>query len=55
MGAAYAAGLSAGLYREEELFGGLVYEDYLPHIEADIRERLISGWKQAVRQALAHD
>lgn len=55
MGAAYAAGLSAGLYQEEELFGGLVYEDYLPHMEADTRERLVSGWKQAVRQTLAHD
>ena len=53
-GAACVAGLSAGLYREEELFAGKKRKTYHPRMEASLQKTKYEGWKQAVRQTLLH-
>lgn len=55
MGAAYAAGMAAGLYDLNEVYHHIRRLEYRPCMEDDRRHRLYSGWKQAVRQALTHD
>ena len=54
MGAAYLAGISAGVYDTERIFGGIRYSSYRPTMPAEKRASLYRGWKNAVRQALAH-
>lgn len=47
IGAAYAAGLAAGIYTED-VFGVLKRTSYLPDMEEAKREEKYSGWKAAV-------
>lgn len=54
MGAAYAAGISAGLYLPEKIFDGAGYREYLPSMANDKRMQLRDGWKQAVGKAVTH-
>ena len=53
LGAAYLAGLAAGLWRSEEEITQLVsrHERFEPHLDAGRREALYAGWQQAVAQA----
>lgn len=55
MGAAYMAGISAGVYEEERIFEQLSRREYHPQMDAVQRENRYRGWQQAVGQALAHD
>lgn len=55
MGAAYAAGISAGLYMPEKLFDEAGYLEYLPSMTKDRRKQLCDGWRQAVGRALTHE
>ena len=48
IGAAYAAGLSAGIFTEE-VFGTLKRTSYEPRMDEETRQRLLAGWKDAVR------
>lgn len=48
IGAAYAAGLSVGMY-DERVFETIERTAYHPKMEAENRMRLYSGWKDAVR------
>ena len=48
IGAAYIAGLSAGLYTEK-VFGNLRYQAYAPAMEPARREEIINRWQQAIR------
>ena len=52
IGAAYAAGLSAGIYRQEQLFSGVSRKKYTPSMSEQIREEKYSGWKEAVSKVL---
>jgi len=54
IGAAYAAGISMGIYRKEHLFEAAAKEEYLPGMSAEERERKYNGWKNAVGHALSH-
>ena len=54
MGAAYMAGISAGLFDEENIFDCIEYTEYLPAMQDEAREQLISGWKDAVKQVLTY-
>ena len=54
MGAAYLAGISAGLYDPERVFAGIRYSSYAPEMDPGRREALYRGWQAAVRQALTH-
>jgi glycerol kinase len=55
LGAAYLAGLQAGLYPQPEEFAKLWRLDkrFLPKMDAKLRERKYAGWRDAVRKLLA--
>ncbi|MDO4622532.1 MAG: glycerol kinase GlpK [Eubacteriales bacterium] len=52
MGAAYAAGISAGLYDKEKIFEQMQHTEYEPQMAAEKREKLYSGWQKAIEQVL---
>lgn len=52
IGAAYAAGISAGIYEKEALFSEQKRRNYQPQMERPRAERLYEGWKQAVAMIL---
>jgi len=51
-GAAYAAGISLGLYDKEELFGRIERTRFEPKMPEEMRKKKIDGWKNAVRLVL---
>ena len=55
LGAAYLAGLQAGLYPQPEEFAKLWRLDkrFSPKMDAKLRERKYAGWREAVRKLLA--
>ena len=54
MGAAYMAGISAGLYDPETVYDCITYTKYSPDMEETVRTQRLSGWQDAVRQVLTH-
>lgn len=52
MGAAYAAGIAAGLYSKEKLFGQIPRKTFRPQMDAQVREKRYSGWREAVHKVL---
>ncbi|MCD7968459.1 MAG: glycerol kinase GlpK [Clostridiaceae bacterium] len=52
LGAAYAAGLGAGIY-DESLFGNLKSREYIPAMGPEEREEKLKGWTAAVKMVLA--
>lgn len=50
IGAAYAAGISAGMY-DAEVFSNLKRISYTPAMNEDERTTLYDGWKNAVNKA----
>ncbi len=50
IGAAYCAGLSAGIYNNK-VFGNLKRVSYNPDMSESLREELYSGWHDAVKKA----
>ena len=54
MGAAYMAGISAGLYDRERIFGNVRHVTYTPQISDTMRLEKRKIWKNAVRQALEY-
>lgn len=55
LGAAYAAGISAGLYDQQTIFNHIHHTEYKPKMESSRREELYCGWKMAVEQTLHHN
>ena len=55
LGAAYLAGLHAGLYPAPEVFASswTLERRFTPNLEAVTREALCAGWKDAVRRTLS--
>ncbi len=51
IGAAYAAGLSAGIF-SEEVFGCLSRTSFQPDMPGDVREKKYQGWKASVGMTL---
>lgn len=54
MGAAYAAGLAVGLYEKGNLYDHVQRREFYPQMNPVLRNTLRSGWKQAIKQVLAH-
>lgn len=54
MGAAYLAGITAGLYDRNTIFERIGHEDYRPAMSGEDRERLYTGWTEAVGKALTN-
>ena len=52
MGAAYVAGIAAGLYDPERIFLQRNRRDYRPEMAETRREELLLGWKEAVGRTL---
>lgn len=52
IGAAYAAGLAAGIYTED-VFSVLKRTAYCPKMDAKKRDEKYAGWKQAVQKAMS--
>ena len=52
IGAAYAAGIAAGIYRREELFARMSRTKFVPAMDEEKRQNKYRGWKQAVGQVL---
>lgn len=55
MGAAYAAGISAGIYEPEIIFSCVERTNYRCNMPEEESRELYSGWKQAVQTALNHE
>ncbi len=52
IGAAYAAGIAAGVYDKEKIFARMQRKKFEPKMDAALREKKYSGWKKAVESAL---
>ncbi|MBQ2730302.1 MAG: glycerol kinase GlpK [Clostridia bacterium] len=56
LGAAFLAGLATGFWKDTEelkaLLMGEGYAEFIPEIDGDKREKLLSGWNDAVKRAL---
>lgn len=52
IGAAYMAGLSAGLYCMEELFEKREWNICQPEMEEEVRIQKYAGWRKAVDKVL---
>lgn len=51
MGAAYLAGIQAGLWKKEDIVKNRVIEKkFQPNMGKDVREKLYKGWKKAVER-----
>lgn len=54
MGAAYLAGISAGIYDEKGIFEHISYREYHPQMGRERVNILKTGWREAIGQVLAH-
>jgi glycerol kinase len=54
MGAAYMAGIAAGIYNPENVYEHITYTAFVPKADAVQRELHYRGWKAAVKQVLVH-
>lgn len=52
IGAAYAAGLAAGLYEKEKLFSRMKRTGFVPSMKEEEKEKKYAGWKAAVEKVL---
>ena len=55
MGAAYAAGFSAGLYDKETVYYHITFTAYAPKADEAWRQQKRSQWRAAVKQAMTHE
>lgn len=53
MGAAYAAGISVGIYDKKKVFGQICRNKYVAKMISERRDILKAGWRQAVARTLA--
>lgn len=52
IGVAYLAGITLGVFAQEEAFSNLHYKEYHPELEKERREVYYEGWKDAVRRVI---
>ena len=55
MGAAYAAGIAAGLYDPEAVYEHIAHTSYQPRMPQADRDQKLCGWAHAVSQTLTHE
>ena len=53
MGAAYAAGIAAGVYGKDKVFQQMQRVIFLPQMDEQTRIKKYNGWQKAVHQVLA--
>ena len=51
-GAAYMAGLFAGIYKKEQLFVNSEKKQFIPVMSSDVRNEKYDGWKDAIKRVL---
>ena len=51
-GAAYAAGIAAGIFDREKVFSQMTRTKFSPEMEPEVRNEKYQGWKKAVKQVL---
>lgn len=54
MGAAYIAGISAGIYDPEHIYDHISHTSYTQKADAAEREKRYTGWRAAIQQVLTH-
>jgi len=54
MGAAYMAGISAGLYNPKRINNAISYTQYQPDMSEETRRQKLDGWKDAIKQVFSH-
>ncbi len=54
LGAAYAAGMAAGLYGRETAYRNIRRRSYTQSLSPEARAERLDGWRRAVRQAVCH-
>lgn len=54
MGAAYAAGISAGIYENKKVFSSISRIKYMSGMSQEKRDSLTDGWQKSVKRALVH-
>lgn len=52
IGAAYAAGIAAGIYSRDEVFAKMSRTKFEPVMDREVRQEKYEGWKRAVAQVL---
>lgn len=52
IGAAYAAGIAAGIYNQENIFANIYRRSFCPSMDKAVRDKKYSGWIQAVNSVL---
>ncbi|MCI1965685.1 MAG: glycerol kinase GlpK [Oscillospiraceae bacterium] len=52
IGTAYLAGISAGLYDENNVYNAISYNLYHPKMDSNVREEKIFGWNKAIKMLL---
>jgi len=52
-GAAYMAGIAAGLYDKEKVFADMRRTQYEPSMRSETRQKKLIGWKNAVKMVLS--
>ncbi len=52
IGAAYAAGIAAGIYNEKEVLNKMTRTRFTPQMQSEERAQKYAGWKNAVEQVL---
>ena len=52
IGAAYAAGIAAGIFDREKVFSQMTRTKFSPEMEPEVRNEKYHGWKKAVKQVL---
>ena len=52
IGAAYAAGIAAGIFDREKVFSQMTRTKSSPEMEPEVRNEKYQGWKKAVKQVL---
>ena len=53
IGAAYLAGISAGLYDSDNIYRAVSYSLYEPHMDGDVRKEKIAGWNKAIEMVIS--
>jgi len=52
IGAAYLAGISAGLYDESRIYSAISYNLYKPRMDGTVRQQKLAGWSKAIKMLL---
>lgn len=53
IGAAYVAGIAAGIYEKDKIFAKMIHRKFCPIMSETQREKKYSGWKAAIEQVFA--